>query len=225
MNNKEKVVELFIGLPCSGKSTHLNETYKEEDVYVISMDNIKYEYAKKMNWGYDEFFERPSKEQIDANAKHERYGKLTEKNNWEHVENANAAMQKDFASMVRRSHNALDEGKRVIVDLTNLTRKDRASVKKWYNNRDDVNFAATVFEFEENMDLIKSQNRIRGKKENKFIPDYVIPMMAKRFEAVEFDEGINEIKFIDGLAKLKLEQEKLKEEKPMKKRTTRNRMR
>lgn len=219
----KKVVELFVGVPCSGKSTHLNENYNHNEIYVISMDNIKYIYAEKMKLGYEEFFERPTESEIERNMVSDKYGAITENGQWEKLEAANTAMRKDFSSMVRRSHNALEEDKRVIVDMTNLTKKERKNAMKWYKDVEDVHFEATVFEFEENLDLIMDQNRKRGQEENKFIADFVIPMMVKRFQPIEIDEGINEIKFVDGLKGLKEELELKQKEKVEAKKVSRKR--
>lgn len=201
----EKVVEFLVGLPCSGKSTYLNENYKEEDIYVISMDNIRYEYAKKLDWTYDELFKRPNETDIERGNTHKKYGSITENKNWERVEHINKMMANDFSSSVRRSQTALNEGKRVVIDMTNLTRKERTKARKWFKDIEEVKFAAVIFDFEENMDLIKEQNRIRGKAENKYIPDFVITQMAEKYMPIEMDENITEIKFVDGLKGLKEE--------------------
>lgn len=216
----KKIVEFFVGIPCSGKSTHLHENYNQNEIYIISMDDIKYTYADKMKLGYEEFFERPTESEIEMNTVSDKYGAITENGQWEKLEIANTAMRKDFSSMVRRSHNALEEGKRVIIDMTNLTKKDRKNAMKWYKDIDDVKFEATVFQFEDNLDLIMEQNKKRGQEENKFIADFVIPMMVKRFQPIEMDEGINEIKFIDGLKGLKEEMALEQKEKVKAKRSS-----
>lgn len=195
----EKKVELFIGVPCSGKSTHLENNYNQDEIFVISMDNIRYEYAEKTGLSYSDFFKRPSEDE----TVHPVFGEKTEKGNWFLIETLNDEMHKAFKNRIDQSTSALEHGKRVIVDMTNLTKSVRAGVRKWFDDVEDVKFSATIFDFEENLDLIKSQNKIRGKEQDKFIPDFVIDNMVKSYEPIELSENITEVKFVDGLKGLK----------------------
>lgn len=198
----EKVVDLLIGLPCSGKSTYRDAEYDHENTFVISMDDIRERYCENTGVSYLDLYSRPKSEDDKS---HPVFGKVTENGNWELIEAINHNMNKDFQRSVRMSLTALSEGKRVVVDLKNITKKERNSVLKWFKDEADVHFRGIVFEHEENFDLIKSQNRTRGKETGKVIPDFVIDNYKKVYESVELGEGITEILFIDGLKGLKEE--------------------
>lgn len=195
----KKEVDILVGLPCSGKSTHLSKNYDQNNLFVISMDNIRYEYAEKTGFKYHDFFSKPKEDETT----HPLFGERTENGNWSTLEILNDAMHRDFASMIRQSQSELEHGKKVVVDMTNLTKKVRSGVMNWFKDVEDVSFKAVMFNFEDNMDLILSQNKKRGKEQDKSIPDFVIEKMAETFEPIELDEGISSIQFVDGLKGLK----------------------
>lgn len=195
----EKQVDILVGLPCSGKSTYLGKEYDQENLFIISMDNIRYEYAEKTGFSYSNFFEKPKENE----KTHPLFGEKTESGNWSTLEIINDAMHKDFKSRIRQASSELEHGKKVVVDMTNLTKKVRSGVKNWFKDVDGVGFKAVVFEFEKNIDLIQFQNKLRGETEDKVIPDFVISGMAKSFEPIDLDEGIADVVFVDGLKGLK----------------------
>lgn len=201
MENVEKIVDLLIGIPCSGKSTYTNSEYNKDKIFIISMDNIRYRYAEKKGLSYKDLFEKPNEDEFHS----KKFGKKTKSGNWELVEYLNEEMKKDFSRDIRMSRTALDEGKRVVVDMTNLKKKDRKSVRSWFKDDKDIKFRAIIFEFEENIDLIKKQNRIRSKTDDKIIPESVIDNMITTYNPIDLDENIHELVFVDGLKGLKEE--------------------
>lgn len=205
----EKVVELLVGIPCSGKSTYREKEYDHDKIFVISSDDIKEKYVKNTGVDYLELYTKPK----EGETYHPIFGEKTESGNWFLIEEINKNISKDFNKMIRMSMTALNEGKKVVVDLTNLNKKDRKSVQNWYKDEENVKFNAVVFEFEDNFELIKKQNRKRAQHENKTIPDYVLDNMRKKYMPIDLDEKISKIQFIDGLKDLKTE---LKQEKKIK---------
>lgn len=199
MEQIEKRVDMFIGLPCSGKSTYFKKHYDDEDTFVVSMDNIRFEYAAKTGISYSEQHYRPR----DGEMTHERFGERTSKGQWSVLAKMNEQMHRDFYQATRQAAREVAAGKRVVVDMTNLTISGRKKVKKWFKKVKDVSFHAVVFEFEQNIDLIKSQNIIRGKEQDKVIPEKVIDDMMAIFQPVSEEEDFASITYIDGLAGLK----------------------
>lgn len=98
--------------------------------------------------------------------------------------------------------NQLQQGKRIIVDLTNLTEVERKEAKDIFDGIENVSFNVIVFEFHNNLPLIKKLNEDRGVNEGKVIPEFVIDKMVEKFEPVGEKEGFN-IQYIDGLKGLK----------------------
>tara|TARA_Y100001960_G_scaffold333445_1_gene438611 strand:- start:4894 stop:5547 length:654 start_codon:yes stop_codon:yes gene_type:complete len=206
----EKVVDLLIGLPCSGKSTYRDAEYNHQDTFVISMDDIRERYCEKTGVSYLDLFLKPK----EGDKEHPLFGKVTKNGNWELIEAINKNMHKDFERSIRMSLTALNEGKRVVVDMKNITKKERKTVLKWFKDEGEVHFRGIIFEYKENFDLIKSQNKIRGKETGKVIPDFVLDKLKEDYTPVDLGEGITEILFVDGLKGLKKEyKSELKSEK------------
>lgn len=193
-----KIVDLFIGLPCSGKSNYFKKHY-DDDTFVVSMDNIRFDYAEKTGISYTEQHFRPKQ----GDESHERFGVPTKKGQWSVLAKMNEDMHRDFYRSTKDAARAVLEGKRVVVDMTNLTVSGRKRVLKWFKKVDGVEFNAFVFEFEKNIDLIKRQNIIRGKEQDKVIPESVIDMMMESYVEPTKDEGFSSIIYIDGLEGLK----------------------
>lgn len=199
MEKVEKIVDIFVGVPCSGKSTYFKKHYKEDEVFVISMDNIRYSYAEKTGISYSEQYERPSKDELF----HEKFGVKNERGQWSVLAKLNEEMHRDFYKMTRDAVKALNSGKRVVVDMTNLTKKGRKGIKKWFKKVDGVIFNVLVFEFENNFELIKKQIKIRGVQENKIIGEDVLYSMRESYQPLEDEEGFDSVSYIDGLKGLK----------------------
>lgn len=198
----EKKVDIFVGIPCSGKSTHIKNNYDKENTVVISRDKIRYKYAEKTGFKYSELFLKPK----EGEVQHELYGDITKEGNWSTLEILNDVIAEEFQSNIRKATSEVEHGKHIVIDLTNLTRLERQEAMGWFEDIDEVKFKAVVFGFRDDMDLIKEQNKLRGLSEDKFIPDFVIDKMAKSFEPIELTEGFSEIEFVEGLEGLKNDQ-------------------
>lgn len=93
-----------------------------------------------------------------------------------------------FSLMQSRAIESLNEGKDVWYDATNVTRKDRASIINVCPKFAKIEAYIIWASIEECIKRDASRDRTVGKE--------VIDKMLKRFQAVYYDEGIDEIKVI-----------------------------
>lgn len=93
-----------------------------------------------------------------------------------------------FGLMQKRAVEALNNGCKVIYDATNITRKDRASIIGICPKFTNVECHIIWAPIEECVKRDSNRERTVGKE--------VIDKMLKRFQAVYYDEGIDEIKII-----------------------------
>lgn len=93
-----------------------------------------------------------------------------------------------FSLMQKRAVEALNNGNNVIYDATNVTRKDRASIIGICPKFTKIECRIIWAPIEECIERDASRDRTVGKE--------VIDKMLKRFQAVYYDEGIDEIKIV-----------------------------
>ncbi len=93
-----------------------------------------------------------------------------------------------FSLMQKRAVEALNNGNDVIYDATNITRKDRASI---------INICPKFAKIEAHIIWAPIEECIkRDATRERTVGKAVIDKMLKRFQAVYYDEGIDEIKII-----------------------------
>ena len=93
-----------------------------------------------------------------------------------------------FSLMQKRAVEALNEGYNVIYDATNVTRKDRASI---------INICPKFAKIEAHIVWVPIEECIkRDIFRERTVGKAVIDKMLKRFQAVYYDEGIDEIKVV-----------------------------
>lgn len=89
-----------------------------------------------------------------------------------------------------RTIKALNEGKHVIFDATNINKKDRKSfIQNIKNNCSDLYIKATVIATPYEICLKQNNERIEEKR----VPEYAMERMKRRFKMPEYNEGFNEI--------------------------------
>ena len=93
-----------------------------------------------------------------------------------------------FSLMQKRAVEALNNGKDVLYDATNVTRKDRTSIISICPKFAKIDAHIIWAPIEECIKRDASRDRTVGKE--------VIYKMIKRFQAVYYDEGIDEIKVV-----------------------------
>lgn len=84
---------------------------------------------------------------------------------------------------------SLSEGKNIVIDRTNLTKKSRS---KMLSNV-PLNYKKTVIYFDVDNDIIDERLEERSKKEKKTIRFMVLERMKIQFEEPSYDEGVDEI--------------------------------
>ena len=93
-----------------------------------------------------------------------------------------------FSLMQKRTIEALNNGFNVIYDATNVTRKDRASI---------ISICPKITKIECHIIWAPIETCIeRDSKRKRTVGKEVIDRMLKRFQAVYYDEGIDEIKIV-----------------------------
>lgn len=202
MNKKiEKNVDILVGLPCSGKST-FTKKYKE-NIFIVSRDNIRDDLMKEYNVDYQEMFLIPPKD--SEGMVHPKYGKALPSREWELIKEINKDLTARYIEQTIEAKKELKKGTRVVIDLLNLTKKDRLRAKSIFQGVKDVNFTIIKFEFVNNFSLILKQNEKRSKIEKKHIPSWVIEKMKEHYDEIDLkEEGFQQLKEIDGLKGLKV---------------------
>ena len=195
-----KNVDILIGIPCSGKSTFRRNSYNENDIFVISRDDIRNKLIEEYKIPYQDMFKKP--EENDP-VIHPLYGIKTQDGQWSNIAKMNEEFKERFEDVKEQAVKEVERGKRIVVDLTNTKKLERQEIKDLFKDVESVSFNAFLFEFERNLDLIKKQNQIRGQSNENVIPDFVFDGFIEKFEPVTEDEGFHNIKGIDGLKGLK----------------------
>ena len=100
---------------------------------------------------------------------------------------------KVFGHIKTKVDEYLKVGKNVLVDATNVNRKERSdyiNTAKKYNSK----VVAVVFKMDRN-GLI-ARNKKRGDEGGRVVPDWVIDKMLNKFEEPDFNEGIDVIIYV-----------------------------
>lgn len=150
---KQHVITILIGIPCSGKSTWVENNRTNETL--ISRDNVVMELCDVEDYDYCH------KETI-------RTADL-EYNN--------------------RLNLAIKNREDIIVDRTNLRKKSRLSIL----GRIPKSYYVKAVVFEHDLFIVLERNLERKKEINKYIPLNIIEKMIETSQAVELEEGFDEI--------------------------------
>lgn len=84
-----------------------------------------------------------------------------------------------FPYMYRETYRLLEEGKSVLIDATNLTRKDR---KKFLKAADTVGAYKVAVVFELNRDTLIARQEARAASGGRRVPDYAIDRMIQMYQ-------------------------------------------
>jgi len=154
---------VLIGPPASGKSTYIDNNLDKENSVIISRDNLVVAVGEKRGLNYNETFNF-----LIKNVE-------VEKTEVTDIINENIV-------------NARKNGKNVIIDQTNMSKKVR---RRWFNEFRRYNTKAVVFLV--GLNELRRRNDERSKQTGKFIPEYVLMNMIKRYSVPMFSEGFDEI--------------------------------
>lgn len=153
-------VLIIVGPPCTGKSTLVEECYTNH--FVISSDNLVDKVCEKYGLTYSEFFQL----------------------------GFNHPIRKEQRELFDQSIEESKKHQKIVWDLTNLTKRDRAKAMAHYPN---AKFRATEVVFKGwEIEIIKL-NHERGSSTGKIVPERVLLNMFKRYEPVSKEEGFTEI--------------------------------
>jgi predicted kinase len=205
-NKKELVV--LVGPPAVGKSTYIANKFDSKDVFVVSRDDIVDEVAKSMGLTYDDMFALPPKDSIPNTSVEgmEKYGLVEKAPLWmtwtkvvyKKIVDANEIIN---SQLKQKFKEAVDSGKNVVVDMTNMTAKIRQSALNYAKDKDFFR-RAVVFTFAES-DLPEIFNRMRkrsaeiaSKGGSKTIGEDVVHRMIKSFEKVSPEEGFDKVETV-----------------------------
>lgn len=190
---------IFIGVPCSGKTTHRNRAYQH--AMAVSRDDIRQSVINSfkvegINLAYADLFTTPS----DSKTEHVRLGKVVH-GEFEVVREANKRITKHFDIAIKYAKMRLIKGGDVVVDMLNTTEAERLDTltRLSADSLNDVLIEAIVFKSEGRMSKIKVLNERRS-KEGKSIPFFVIEKYSNQLEMPSIREGFDEIRLIDALA-------------------------
>jgi len=103
----------------------------------------------------------------------------------------NTVPQKEVdAELQRRLLDAADNGKNVIINMTNMTSKRRRHNLDYFG--DDFTKIAVIFPILE-WDEYKRRNDKRKSEENKWIPEHVIKRMIGSYQPIRDEEGFDKV--------------------------------
>ena len=153
-------VMLVVAPSCTGKTTYVKEHFN--DRFVISSDNIVDDVCKKYGLTYSKFFQLDFKHQV----------------------------REEQRALFDQSIKESKKHNKVVWDLTNLTKRDRARAMSHYP---DAIFRAVELEFKGwEKEIIKLSHE-RALRTGKIVPESVLLNMFKRFEPVSKAEGFTDI--------------------------------
>jgi len=214
-NQNKRKIFVLVGPPSTGKSTWISTTFSNTDnqPYIINRDDIAEAVAQSNSWSYDEMFVTPP-----ANANigdiDEKYGKVIPAPNWmpwtktvfSRIQGANGKVQHLFEERV---NGAVDSGKDIVVDMTNMTSGARkAALRTIKGAENEFEKIAVVFQFHGAEGIIKkiSAKRAEAAKrmgKSKTIPDAAFERMFSSFQEVKTSEGFDKILSVDNRAAFK----------------------
>ena len=100
-----------------------------------------------------------------------------------------------FAATKSAMKNALDGGKSVLIDATNMYKKAR---KDFINIAKEQKVPVLAVVFETTKDTLLERNKNRGKAGGRNVPEHVIDNMLAKYQRPEIGE-LNEVQFITKL--------------------------
>jgi predicted kinase len=168
---EDKTLTVLCGLPCSGKSTYVNNL---NSPYVLSRDTFLIEYYNN-KFAY-----------MDAHSKLSTYSDIYKElhKDEESKKVVNEAFNKHI-DKVQKSHN------NICIDMTMLSLKSRRKMLNKFPKH-----TAKSIVFMTGLEEIRKRNISRNIEEGKFIPDGVFEGMSKSFTFPVKEEGFVEVEII-----------------------------
>lgn len=204
-NLDRKEIVVLVGPPAVGKSTYIANKFPKNSVYIVSRDDIVDEVSSSMGMTYDNMFENPPDDAIVGKALpgKERFGVVLEAPPWmrwtkrvySNIQEANNSINKKLEEKFK---SAVNSGKHVVVDMTNMTVGARKSALNYVQGKNffkrAVVFTLKDSDLPELIQRMKNRSEeIKSKGGSKTIGEDVINRMIKSFQQVSPEEGFDKI--------------------------------
>jgi len=211
-NIKSKKIFVLVGPPSVGKSTWINNNFRDIQPYIINRDDIADSVASEYGWTYDDMFMSPP-DGSSIGDFNENYGEVVKSPsymNWQplsysKVLEANNKVQKVFNNRVQGAKGE----ENIVVDMTNLNAASRKrALDAISGSENEYKKIAVVFNFQGIEDLIKKVASKRAEiaksmGKSKTIGPEVFDKMFSNYREVSSDEGFDEIINVDNSEALK----------------------
>jgi predicted kinase len=196
-NIDKRKIYVLVGPPSVGKSTWIKNTFSDIQPYIISRDDIVEQIADNLGWTYDDLFVVPP-EGSKLGDYDKKYGKVIQspRLSFSKVLEANNKVQ---VLLTKRFSNAVNSGKDIVVDMTNMTAGARKNALKAIQGSENLfEKIAVVFPFEGAEEIIIDVARKRAEAaermgKSKTLPDSVMRNMFASFQKVTPDEGFDKV--------------------------------
>lgn len=200
-HGKTEIVVL-VGPPAIGKSTFIKNQFEPNSVVLVSRDDIVDSVSKSMNMTYDDMFKTPPEDTV-IGQEVEKFGtvlKAPSYMSWtskvySNVQNANKIINQQLEENFR---NAVNSGKHVVVDMTNMTAGARKNALKYAEGKNFYKRAVVFTMKDSNLPelLSRMKNRsetIKASGGSKTIGEDVIYRMIKSFQQISPEEGFDKV--------------------------------
>jgi hypothetical protein len=209
LNERENRLNLFIlvGPPSVGKSTWINNTFKNEKPHIVNRDSVVEKVFNSLGWTYDDAFVAPP-EDAQENDVDKKYGTVIKSPPWmtwqplsfDKVFSANSKVEEIQKQMIAQ---ATSSNKDIVIDMTNMNAAARKRAMEVIKGSEDrYKKIAVVFEFEGAENFIKkvAEKRAEAAKrlgKSKTIPPAAFDRMFKAFEKIDPAEGFDKVVSVD----------------------------
>jgi len=181
---------MLVGLPCSGKTTYVNDNIQSTD-FVISMDKVTVHLGAIFGYTYDEMFEKPSasddtSKKFGIAVKQPLEWKTWEPYVWDLLEEPNLA----FMAVMDFIWSNAQKRSSVIVDATNLSIAGRKRILDKFPAHKKVAVLFDPVSLEETISRVNGRAKRDGEK---FIPAATLKRMHDSFQVPTLQEGFTAI--------------------------------
>ena len=191
-SSKRQSVIILCGPPGVGKSSLLQETSCLRDYVIISRDNIVTEVAKERGFTYNEMFKKPTEGITDQSPSHPKYGSVVRgwQGVWAYSEVKNAQLQVNELHK-QQVEMAVRNKCNVVIDMTNITHKERA---KWLKTFESAETRVAVhFAFNNNTEDVQNLIELTKRRVHQPISPKIVEKFAERYEPPTELEGFTHI--------------------------------
>lgn len=212
IGEKTKKIFVLVGPPSVGKSTWINNFFRDTDPFIINRDEIAEEVASGYGWTYDDMFVAPPSDSEIGDVD-EKYGEVVKSPsymNWQPLSFSKVLEANN--KVTNKFNNRVSQAKghdNIVVDMTNMNANSRKrALDAISGNEEDYKKIAVVFNFQGIEDLImrvanKRAELAKSMGKSKTIGPEVFNKMFASYREVSSDEGFDEIINVDNTENLK----------------------